>query len=208
MANTKILKKKEIEKTAEQKKLVVAPVLTSMMIMINYNDTLNTNVDELGLDITEIRRDVFNTYMMRRLIHIDVLNLLATRVLISGLNPYDVSELANYCSLFVELYKNKKENHPINECFGSLFAELRIDDFIARIPEYNPHKRVLVGAEWFEFATMLYIVSTPIYMQFSLDVLKKSMNNCMTIEFETALKAMNISTLPLGVIRLGADIDE
>lgn len=208
MANTKILKKKEIEKTAEQKKLVVAPVLTSMMIMINYNDTLNTNVDELGLDITEIRRDVFNTYMMRRLIHIDVLNLLATRVLISGLNPYDVSELADYCSLFVELYKNKKENNPINECFGSLFIELRIDDFIARIPGYNPHKRVLVGAEWFEFPTMLFIVSTTIYMQFSLDVIKESMNNCMTIEFETALKAMNISTLPLGVIRLGADIDE
>lgn len=199
MANPKVLKKKEIEQHELNSETIKVRGSNEEIIIIDYNDIIEMN----NVDVKELD-EVLNIYMMRRIIHVSALNALIMSVLTSGYHPYTLSLLTNYYMLFIEIYTNKNcLEYDVD--FTIAMNELKIDDYISRLPYFSPYTRT-IGSTWLDVETMVSVLSVAIQKRvFNKDVFHTAIENCVDYNFKKAAVAMDISASSLNVIKLGGE---
>lgn len=194
-----IMKENGIETPAKDAQTLII----TEYVMIDYNlildEVLRNTSEELTFDY-----DAFlNPETMRRILHIDVLNTLIMRAIAFKHSHEHIQWLEWYYYHFHETYSRVD---PIDEYSldHHMLSELRMDDFITKIPGYNPYERIHTSkSSWLNPETMSNVLYALLGENFNYVTHGRAFCNCRSCIYDKILEeVLCIPTKPIHINKI------
>ena len=145
------------KKSSEDQPSVSIPV--NSFKLIDYKKILEANIFAAAEYSAPNgnNQEKFTIRNIRQMIHLDVLNVLVVNALASGQQEWILNMLEDYYAKFIDTHYD----HGVvaryllpDTLLDSMYHELRIDNFIANIPFYDVHCKILVGSCYFDIDSL------------------------------------------------------